>query len=145
MKLCDINVLVYAHREESREHAAYAQFVLEMVNSPEAFGLSEAVLSGFVRVVTNPRIFRQPTPIGIAIEFCESLRHSPQAVILSPGERNWKIFCDLCRDLPAAGKLVADAWHATLAIEHGCEWISTDADFARFPHLRWRHPLCKAG
>jgi predicted nucleic acid-binding protein len=63
------------------------------------------------------------------------------SVILRAGERNWQIFQNLCLSLPAKGKLVADAWDAALAIEHGCEWVSTDADFARFPNLNWSPPL----
>ncbi len=141
MKLCDINVLIYAHREEFPEHQAYAAFVRKMAGGPSAFGLSEAVLGGFVRIVTNPKVFKQPTPLEMAFAFCEALRSSPQSVVLRPGERNWEIFRKLCEDLPAKGKLVADAWHAALAIEHGCEWISTDGDFSRFPLLHWSHPL----
>jgi toxin-antitoxin system PIN domain toxin len=141
MKLCDINVLIYAHREESPEHAAYANFIRGLAEGPSAFALSEAMLGGFVRIVTNPKIFRQPTPTKTAFAFCDALRNRPQAVVLRPGERNWRIFSELCRDIPASGKLVADAWHAALAIEHGCEWISTDGDFARFPNLNWSHPL----
>lgn len=141
MKLCDVNVLIYAHREESRDHSAYAGFLRSLATGPTAFGLSESVLSGFVRIVTNPKIFREPTPTRLAIDFCKALRQCPQAVLLRPGVGNWEIFCNLCRELPASGKLVADAWHAALAIEHGCEWVSTDADFARFPRLNWSHPL----
>lgn len=141
MKLCDVNVLIYAHREESLEHQAYAEYVRELATGASAFGLSESVLSGFVRIVTNPKIFRHPTPTETALDFCEALRQRPQAVLVRPGERNWQIFSELCRSLPARGKLVAAAWHAALAIEHGCEWISTDGDFARFPHLNWSHPL----
>mgnify|MGYP005860865919 CR=1 FL=1 len=145
MKLCDVNVLIYAHREESPEHAAYATYIREMADGVSAFGLSEAVLSGFVRIVTNPKIFRQPTPVATAFKFCESLRRRPQSVLLRPGERNWQIFQQLCSAVEAKGKLVADAWHAALAIEHGCEWISTDGDFARFPVLNWSHPLRRWG
>lgn len=141
MKLCDVNVLIYAHREESLDHQGYAAFLREVAEGPSAFGISELVLSGFVRIVTNPEIFKQPTPTHLALDFCDSLRSRPQAVLIRPGERNWEIFQELCRALPAHGKLVADAWHAALAIEHGCEWISTDGDFARFPYLNWSHPL----
>jgi len=141
MKLCDVNVLVYAHREDSLEHEAYAEYLVGLAEGAEAFGLSEAVLSGFVRIVTNPKIFRRPTPTALALDFCERLRRRPQAVVLYPGERNWQIFSELCQKLPARGKMVAYAWHAALAIEHGCEWISTDADFSRFPRLNWCHPL----
>ncbi|MCC5835707.1 MAG: type II toxin-antitoxin system VapC family toxin [Opitutales bacterium] len=141
MILCDVNVLIYAHREESAEHLRYAAYLRDLANGDAAFGVSDAVLSGFVRIVTNPRIFREPTPLSLALAFSENLRSRPQAVHLVPGPRNWLIFCRLCEALPATGKLVADAWHAALAIEHGCEWISTDSDFSRFPGLKWRHPL----
>jgi toxin-antitoxin system PIN domain toxin len=142
VKLCDVNVLVYAHRPDSvADHAEYAAWLTALASGVEAFALSEAVLSGFVRVVTNPRVFADPTPIDVALKFCADLRARPQACVLRPGERNWTIFERLCAALPARGKLVADAWHAALAIEYDCEWFSTDGDFARFKSLRWRHPL----
>jgi toxin-antitoxin system PIN domain toxin len=142
MKLCDVNVLVYAHRADaSPEHDAYAAWLRDLATLPTAFGLSEAVLSGFVRVVTNPRIFPEPTPLDRALQFCENLRRRPTARILRPGDRNWEIFEGLCRRVQARGKLVADAWHAALAIECGCEWVTTDSDFARFPGLTCVHPL----
>lgn len=142
MKLCDVNVLIYAHRRDSNpEHDQYADWLKAVATGPEAFGISEAVLCGFVRIVTNPRIFVEPTPLDRALAFCQNLRERSQACILKPGDRNWKIFDSLCRDIPAKGKLVSDAWHAALAIEYDCEWYSTDSDFARFPGLKWRHPM----
>lgn len=142
MKLCDVNVLVYAHRQDSStDHPAYAALVSSMAGGRSAFALSENVLSGFVRVVTSRRIFREPTPVEEALEFCDRLRSRQNAMILRPGPRNWEIFSDLCRKTNAHGKLVADALHAALAIEYDCQWLSSDADFARFPGLDWRHPL----
>lgn len=142
MIVCDVNVLVYAHREDaSAEHAAYAAFVIRMATGQAAFGLAENVLAGFVRVVTNPRVFKAPTPPAQAIAFCTALRERPQAVALTPGPRAWDIFVGLCEVSGARGKLVADAWHAALAIANGATWITTDSDFARFPDLDWRHPL----
>lgn len=142
MKLCDVNVLIYAHRPDAiAEHTEYAGWLTKMATGVEAFGVSEAVLSGFVRIVTNPRVFKQPTPLETALRFCENLKTCPQACVLRPGDRNWSIFETLCLELSAKGKLVADAWHAALAIEYDCEWISTDSDFARFKGLRWKHPL----
>lgn len=142
MNLCDVNVLVYAHRPDaSAEHPAYVDWLTAMAEGPAAYGLSESVLSSFVRVVTNPRIFRDPTPVEVALDFCDRLRCRPNAQVLRPGLRNWEIFESLCREVPARGKLVADAWHAALAIEFDCLWHSTDGDFVRFPGLKWRHPL----
>jgi toxin-antitoxin system PIN domain toxin len=142
MILCDVNVLIYAHREDaSEEHRRYADWLIELVSGPGHFGVSEAVLGGFVRVVTNPRVFHDPTPVDEAFEFCRRMLDRPNARVLRPGRGNWSIFRRLCRDAGARGKLVADAWHAALAIEFGCCWVSTDGDFARFPGLDWRHPL----
>ena len=142
MKLCDVNVLVYAHRSDSSpEHEAYANWLTRLATGKQAFGLSEAVLSGFVRVVTNPNIFKEPSPTETAFQFCRNLMGRPQACLLRPGDRNWTIFQSLCRQVSAKGKLVADAWHAALAVEYDCEWITTDSDFSRFPGLKWSHPL----
>ena len=142
MKLCDVNVLVYAHREDATpDHSLYAAWLREMASGSSLYGLSEAVLAGFVLVVTNRRIFREPTPIDEALEFCDRLIERPNARILRPGSDNWAIFRSLCRGASACGKLAAEAWHAALAIEYACEWVSTDSDYARFPGLNWRHPL----
>jgi uncharacterized protein len=71
----------------------------------------------------------------------DAVRDQPHAHVAGPGTRFWPIFNDLCRKAGASGKLVPGAYLAALAIEHGCEFVSTDRDFRRFPGLRWRHPL----
>jgi hypothetical protein len=81
------------------------------------------------------------TPLAGALDFSETLRAAPSAVRVEPGGRHWQIFTDLCRQAEARGSLVPDAWLATLAIESGSEWITTDRDYARLPGLRWWHPL----
>jgi toxin-antitoxin system PIN domain toxin len=139
--LCDVNVLVYAFRTDVRDHGSYAAWLNDEVASPSAYGVSPLVLSGFVRVVTHPRVFVEPTAVTTALDFCRALSEHPNAVTLAPGERHWTIFDTLCRDADARGNLVPDAFLAALAIEHGAELITTDRDFARFRALRWRHPL----
>ena len=141
MILTDVNVLVYAFREAAPDHARYRDWLRERVASHEAFGVSDLVLSGALRVLTHPAVFAPPTPLDAALEFVEALRSQPNAVLLAPGPRHWDIFTHLCTSARAKGNLIPDAWHAALAIEHGCEWITTDRDYARFPGLRWRHPL----
>jgi len=141
MLLPDVNVLVYSHRQDARDHSRYRAWLEGVVNGPEAFGLSDLVLSGFLRVVTHPRVFAAPTPFDRALQFAETLRSAPNAVRVEPGERHWDIFTSLCRRAEARGNLVPDAWLAALAVESGSEWITTDRDYARFPGLRWRHPL----
>ena len=111
-----------------------------MLTSSSAFGLSTLALSGFLRIVTHPRVFEPPSPLDEALRFSSFLLEQPHAVILSPGARHWSIFERLCRDANAKGNLVPDAYFAALAIEHGAEWITMDRDFARFPGLKWRLP-----
>ena len=81
------------------------------------------------------------TWLDAALGFVHAFRTQPNAVMIFPGLRHWGIFQRLCREAGAKGNLVPDAWLAALAIESGCEFVTTDRDFARFPELRWRHPL----
>jgi hypothetical protein len=111
------------------------------VTSEPTFGVSELVLAGFVRVVTQPRVFTKPTPTERALAATDAVRERPNAVMVVPGPRHWEIFSTLCEATSAKGNLVADAYLAALAIESATEWITTDRDYARFPGLRWRHPL----
>lgn len=141
MLLVDVNVLVYAHRADAPGHEEYREWLERVVNGEEAYGMSDLVLSGFVRVVTHPRVFSPPSPLGEALEFASQLRDQPNCVEIAPGPRHWDIFRSLCTNSGARGNLVPDAYLAALAIEHGCEWITTDRDFSRFEGLRWRHPL----
>lgn len=141
MVLPDVNVLVYAYRTDTESHSKHRAFVRGLVEGDEAFGVSNIVLSGFLRIVTHPRIFATPDPIEEALAFADALRASERSVAIDPGPRHWEIFERLCREGGARGNLVPDAFLAALAIESGCEWITTDRDYARFPGLRWRHPL----
>jgi toxin-antitoxin system PIN domain toxin len=141
MILPDVNVLIYAHRSDAPDHARYRDWLEKAIGSEAAFGLADVVLSGFLRVITHPRIFNSPTPLDAAVAFAEELRALPNCVPVAPGPRHWPIFCRLCREAGARGNLVPDAFLAALAVESGSEWITTDRGFSRFPGLRWRHPL----
>ncbi len=141
MVLPDVNVLVYAHREDTAHHEGCRAWVETVLNGDEAYGLSELVLSGFVRVVTHPKVFQRPSTPGEAFAFAEQLRDRPHGVPVAPGPRHWSIFSALCTGVEAKGNRVPDAYFAALAIESGCEWVTTDRGFARFKGLRWRHPL----
>lgn len=140
MDLADVNVLVHAHREDAPDHTRCHEWVSRMLASPRAYAVSDLVLSGFIRVVTHPRIFREPSPVESALAFVSEIRDRPNAVPVAPGPRHWSIFLDLVEGAGARGNLIPDAYLAALAIESGCEWVTTDRDFARFDELRWRHP-----
>ena len=144
MILMDVNILVYAHREDTPDHPAYRDWVEDTINSESAYGVSELVLSGFMRVVTHPKVFERPTSLVVALDFVNQIRSQPHAVPIRPGPRHWAIFEKLLRASDATGNLVPDAYHAALAIESGCDWITTDKGFLRFAGLRARHPFRKA-
>ena len=141
MILPDVNVLVYAHREDVPDHAAYRGWLESVINSDQAYGISDLVLSGFLRAVTHPRVFNPPSSVDQALEFVRDVRDQPNCVLIKPGPRHWTIFEELCRLANVKGNLVPDAYLAALAIESGSEWITTDRDYSRFPQLSWRHPL----
>lgn len=139
--LADINVLIYAFRDDMADHRRYKAWLEGVVNGMEAFGMSDLVLSGVLRVVTNPRALNPPSTMERALAFVESVRQAPNCVPVHPGPRHWEIFTRLCREAGVRGNLVPDAYLAALAIESGSEWITTDRDYSRFADLRWRHPL----
>ena len=140
MILPDANVLIYAFRTDSNDHARYRHWLESVINGPAAYGIAPQVLSSLLRICTHPRIFARPTARSDAFDFCRVLLEQPNATVTSPGPRHWSIFERLCIDAKASGRLVHDAWFAALAIESGCEWITTDRDYARFPGLNWGEP-----
>lgn len=141
MRLPDVNVLVYAHREDAQRHRAYRDWLAAQLTGESSFGYSEMILGAVVRIVTNKGIYAYPSSLETAMRFVNSIRESPHSIRVAAGARHWQIFSQLCSTLKASGNLVTDCYHAALAIEHGCEWITTDRHFGRFPGLRWRHPL----
>jgi len=143
--LPDVNVLLYAFKEGAPGHERFRSWLEAAAAGPDPIGVCELVLSGVVRVSTHPRVFDRPATPAEALDFAEWMRSLPVAVPLAPGARHWEIFARLVQRAECRGGLVSDAYLAALAIEHGCEWVTTDRDFARFHGLRWRHPLEGAG
>ncbi|MCV7379837.1 VapC toxin family PIN domain ribonuclease [Mycobacterium alsense] len=141
MLVLDVNVCVYAIRADSVDHDAYRAWVEHVLVGDEPVGISELVLSGVIRLITNHRVFRQPSSTAQALEACRALRSAPAALALRPGPRHWDIFDSLCTAAGAKANTVPDAYHAALAIENGATWITTDRAIARFPGLRWRLPF----
>lgn len=141
MILFDVNVLIYATHKQSVDRKRYHGWLEQLIDGDAAFAVSDFVLSSYLRIVTNSKAFAKPATIADAIAIVERIRNRRNCVIVQPGPRHWEIFLDLCRRASARGNLVPDAYLAALAIESGSEWISTDRDYARFPGLRWRHPL----
>lgn len=140
MLMPDVNVFVYAHREEDPRHDSYAAWLRNLVEGQEPFALSVLVAVGFVRIVTA-RTVMGATPVSLALAYVEELMSRANCRTVLPTSDHFTDVARLCRAVDAAGKLVADAQHAAVAIANGCTWVTADRDFERFaPHgLRWQH------
>lgn len=139
--LPDVNVLVYAHRLESPRAEEYRAWLTTTLAGSEPVGVSELVLSAFMRIVTHHRIFHEPTPPIVARSFCRAVLAAPAAVPVRSGVRHWALFDELIESAGVRGNTVPDAYLAALALEHGATLVTTDRGFARYPGLRWRAPL----
>jgi len=140
MILPDVNVLIYAFRQDVPQYSICRPWLNGLIEGDARFGVSPLALGALVRVTTNPRAYKEPSTIEEAFGFCENILGQPHCQVVDPGERHWDIFRRLCIDTDTRGSRVTDAWFAALAIEWGCEWITLDRDYARFPGLKWRAP-----
>lgn len=141
MQSPDVNVLVGAFRSDATHHALCRAWLDGAVSGREPVGLSELVLSGVLRVLTHPRIFHPPTPVEAAVAFVDAVLAQPEATPLRPGAGHWRIFRGLFAARRLTGNRVPDAYHAALAMEHGCEWVTLDHGFSMYPGLRCRNLL----
>jgi uncharacterized protein len=139
--LVDANILLYAEDSLHPFHQKASTWWDFRLSGNENVCLCWTVLSAFIRIGTNPRIFENPLSLDQAIYRVQSWLDQPNTRIVRPTERHWPVFQQLLLGGQALANLVTDAHLAALAIEHGCELVSTDSDFARFPELKWRNPL----
>jgi len=137
----DVNLLIHAHDSGSPVHAAARKWWEDLLNGSRPVGLAWVVILGFVRIATHRQILSQPLPVGAACSRAREWLARPYVGLLEPGERHAEILFGLLEALGTAGNLTTDAHLAALAIEHQAELHSTDADFRRFPGLRWTNPV----
>lgn len=141
MKVLDLNILLYAINRDSPRHADAKAWLERVISGEETVAIPWVVVLGFLRLSTSRQIFARPISTAEACTVVDGWFAQEAVVALSPGEEHWAIFKSLALGAGTAGNLTTDAHLATLAIENGAELCSTDADFARFPHLRWLNPL----
>ena len=141
MILPDINVLVYAYRGDLDQHETYRPWLAAALGGPEPFGTADIVLTGFLRLATNRKIFANPSPIQAALSFVDRVRSAPAARAVPATDATWREFAKFAEsDSRIAGNLVPDAWLAALAVSVGARLATADAGFARFTGLRWFDP-----
>ena len=137
----DINLLVYAYNDGAPNHAAAKRWWEGLINGSEKVGIPWVVLTGFVRLMTHPRVLTSPLSTSKAIDYVTDWFRYTHITPVNPGTDHLTHFR---QNLAAAGvgaNLVSDAHIAALAIEYQAEVHSNDSDFSRFPGLRWHNPL----
>jgi uncharacterized protein len=139
--LVDANVLLYAEDQLSAHHGWAREWWDAQLSGVSPVCLCWPVMDAFIRIGTNPRVFEHPLSLGEALTRVQSWLDQPCTRVIHPTDRHWIVFQKLLIEGQAVANLVADAHLAALAIEHGCELISTDRDFSRFPGIKWRNPL----
>lgn len=136
MILPDVNPLVYALRQDDPKHAISRRWLEGLIRGDATFALSKLTLSAVVRITANRRSYPMASSLDDAFGFCDDLLAQPHCRLIEPGERHWEIFRRLCVETNTRGSDTSDAWYAALAIEWGCEWVTFDRDFLKFPGLR---------
>ena len=141
MILVDANLLIYAYRVDSPQHAVSRRWLENTLGGSEFVRFAWLTLWAFLRIVTHARIFEHPLAVLDAETAISSWLAQPISGIVEPGERHWQILQEMARHGQATGPLMMDAALAAIAIEHGAMLCTTDRDFARFPGLKWSNPL----
>ena len=141
MILVDANILLYAEDALHTHHEQARTWWDDQLSGTGTVCLCWTVMSAFIRIGTNPRIFENPLSLDQALDRVQSWLDQPCTRVVRPTERHWTVFRQMLTDGQAVANLVTDAHLAALAMEHGCELASTDSDFARFLKLKWHNPL----
>ena len=141
MIVADANLLVYALHADMPKHVASRQWLEHCLDTETRLALCWVVILAVLRVTTNARLFPRALTAEQAVAVIQMWLDNPSVVLLHPGPRHWEILAELLRQVGTAGNLTMDAHLAALALEHGAELHSCDADFQRFPGLRLINPL----
>ncbi len=145
MILVDANILLYAEDSLHPRHQQARVWWDGQLSGTGIVCLCWTVMSAFIRIGTNPRVFEHPLSLEQALACVQSWLDQPCTRVVRPTEQHWTVFQQVLTDGQAVANLVTDAHLAALAIEHGCELASTDSDFARFTKLKWKNPLISSG
>ncbi len=141
MKLLDLNLLIYAVNEDTANHNTAKSWLETQFNGTESIGIPWIVILGFLRIMTNGKIFPTPLSEETAIELIDAWLQHPLITIPEPGANHWSLVKELILETGTAGNLTSDIHLAAIAIEHGAKLFTLDADFSRFKGLRWEKPF----
>lgn len=144
MDLLDVNVVLAAHRADHPDHTAVRAWFDRMLDQEMPFTVPSVVWGSFLRVSTSRRIFAVPTSVADAFTFIDAVCAQPSFLLTSTGPRHLVLLKRMCEEGDASGDLVPDAVIGAIALEHGCDVVTLDRDFARFPSIRHVRPSARA-
>ena len=137
----DVNVLVYAFRQDSVKHEECRDWLSKQIRNRNGLVLIDIVLVGFLRICTHSKIFREPSSISEATNFLTVMISNPNVTLTSSTPETWHTFSRIVDKTNVQGNKISDAWLAAIAMERNATWISTDSDFNLFPNLKLLNPF----
>ena len=143
MIIPDVNLILYAHNEEDPDHEEAVLWWDQLLSGTQAVGIPLVVVMAFLRLSTSTRLFLRPLSVDQSIMRIESWFACPQVRMIEPSPEHLSEFLRMVRSIGVAGNLTTDAHIAALSLEYRAEIHSADADFGRFPGIRWRNPLAR--
>ena len=129
----DVNLLVASSRADHPHHkVAYASLneAVAACADGASLKLMPMVVASFLRLVTNAKIFIQPTPVQDAVAFLDALNATPGVEMTSVGVE-WPMFRQLCVEKNLMANDIPDAWLAAAVIQFGEHLVTFDADFKK--------------
>jgi toxin-antitoxin system PIN domain toxin len=140
VNLVDVNVLLYAVNTAVEHHASSRRWLDDALEDGGPVGFSWISLLAFLRLSTKPGLFPRPLAVDQAVRQMEDWLGHPASVMVEPTTRHGAVLAGLLRQVGTGGNIVSDAHLAALAVEHGAGVVTFDADFGRFPGVRWARP-----
>lgn len=141
MILVDANLLIYAYNAAAKEHKRAKRWVESTFSGPAPVRLPWISVLAFLRITTNPNVFRHPLSLAEATKIVDDWLALPSVALLEPTERHWTLLREQLSKGQAIGPLATDAHLAALALEHGATLCTSDSDVSRFPDVTTVNPL----
>ena len=137
----DTNILVYAHREDSKWHLPAVRSIDLLASEKSSWAIPWPCIHEFLSVVTHPKIYRPATPLGNALEQIDIWLES-RLELLTETPPYWHSLKSLLQAGRIEGPQVHDARIAALCETYAVSELWTaDRDFGKFPKLKIRNPM----
>ncbi|MGH6770382.1 MAG: type II toxin-antitoxin system VapC family toxin [Xanthobacteraceae bacterium] len=140
----DTNILVYAHRDDSPFHSVADRCIAELAEGSAPWAIPWPCVHEFIAIVTNPRIYRPPTPLETACNQIDAWTESPSLVMLGESDGYWQQLRSVILSSQVVGPRVHDARIVALCRHNDVhELWSADRDFGRFRDISVVNPLVR--